>query len=283
MEFWAWRAPRIPDGLRSTALAKWGLALCLALCLGWLCLIVGCSAEKKEDVQLMEQARQAYAAGHFFKAEQLFESYLQTSPQGKHRWDAWSRLLDIALMHDQWRQAASYLEAMHLEFGDSPARALELLKRLAEVYESRQQWDQSLEIYKKIQLLENIDPALLTKTHWKKAKLYLRKHEYDLSRQAAQECIALNPEPDMHGECLYVMAQADSYMHNWEQARQSLQEIMQMDGVSAERKAVGGLLLADIFERAGKIEEAADVLKSIRDDYPNPLVVDARLKFLQKK
>jgi len=40
-------------------------------------------------------ARESYSAGYFLEAETAYERYLQSDPQGKHRLEAWTRLVEI--------------------------------------------------------------------------------------------------------------------------------------------------------------------------------------------
>ena len=72
------------------------LAVCLALffCAG---LFSGCTDEPARPADGLHEARQAFARKEFLDAERQYELYLQQHPEGTQRWEAWERLVDIAL------------------------------------------------------------------------------------------------------------------------------------------------------------------------------------------
>ncbi len=249
--------------------------------LALLCLL-GCGQEHRdtEDIQI---ARDAYTSGHFTEAERIYERYLQERPKGRYRWEAWSRLLDIARnVLDDREKAATLLDAMVLEYADDSRRSWDLLSQLAEVHEGLRRWDDAIEAWQRCLNLPNLDEAHIPVIHLRLACIYQRLHEYDLAQDALNTCAEKARDPQIKGQCLYVLAQTLGYTERLEDAKQVLRQLVELQGLDSERKALGVFLLADACEQQGQVAEAKRLFTSILNTYPNPKVVQTRLDFLEK-
>jgi len=121
-------------------------------------LFLGACSSFSQDNGSLEKANQEYAKGNYFQARRLYEQYLEFETQGKKRWEAWSKLLDIALniQHDQ-RKGTLLLEAMCLEYMGQPERYRTLLPRLAGLYADLREWEKAAEAWQKALALEGPD------------------------------------------------------------------------------------------------------------------------------
>lgn len=249
----------------------------------WLLLVLAlwaCSPAS-EDLML-QQAEQEYASGNFLRAESLYERYLEANPQGDGRWDAWERLVDISLniVGDQ-RKGSALLESAYLEYADNPERAAGILWRLAQVYTDQRHWDQALETWLKLIDLRGASQDRLWEVHWNLGKIYQFQGQYAMAKDSMLSCMELAPDDNSRSRCMYELAQAFSFLKDKEQARNWLEKLLALKDADPELRALSAYLLAELAEADGDIEKARALLESIRDSYPNPKVIDARLQHLK--
>lgn len=263
----------------------------------------GCS-RPEALLNVLDEARAAYGKGHFTEAERLYERYLQTEPNGAHRWEAWSRLLDIArgVLSDNDR-AAALLDSMFLEFGEDKDKGWELLSALATTNEAMRRWPEALENWKRCLDLPKLDPIHLPEIHLHMARLYRFQREYDVAQQSLKKCSKTAQSPQVKLECLYEWAQTIDYEHkraqaqsveapdgksgydptsNLERMKQLLEEIRSTPDLAPDRAAQTSFLLAEVYEGLGKKAEAARLLRAILSTYPNPKVIEALLENLKR-
>ena len=254
----------------------WRTALpLLALLLGLTC--AACGTNFSDN---LSEADTAYAEGNYYQAQRLYENYLQVKPQGKKRWEAWNKLLDIAvLLENDLPKAAQLLEAMLLEFAESPERESRLRLRLARTYTELAQWDKALEAWQAV-LSDEDRPMAEWEVHWNMGKVYQFQGKYAQARQSMSHCREMAATGADKARCSYDLALANSFLGQRDQARQWLEKVMAEPGASAELKALSGYQLAEILEMDGHKDEARKVLESIKDTYPNPKAVELRLKRL---
>lgn len=272
------------------------LILLLALCAG----LAGCPGQEGGD-DALASARKAYSIGHFSEAERIYQHYLQAKPKGKQRFEAWNRLVEISInVVGDYEKAAGLLNSMYLEFGDDPARAWDLLKRLATVYEQMQRLGDAIKVWRKALALPGLVPEQRGEVYLRMAALLRQQREYAQAGQVLDACVQESPPPEVTAACLYLHAQVLENMLRRAQAQTLdnkygdldvaavqqrikglLNRIRTREGVSQERKAMATFLLADLLESQGQKEQARELFASIRETYPNPMVIEARLKGLE--
>ncbi len=251
--------------------ALFALALALALLAG------ACSPSLSGD---LSEADTAYGEGNYYQAQRLYESYLQGMPQGQERWQAWNRLLDIAvLLESDLPKAAQLLEAMLLEFTEDPGRMGYLRLRLARTYTELAQWDKALEAWQAV-LFDNGRALPEWEVHWNMGKVYQFQGKYAQARESMSRCREMAATGAAQARCAYDLALANSFLGQRDQARQWLEKVMAEPEASVELRALSGYLLAEILEIDGHKDQARKVLESIKDTYPNPKAVELRLKRL---
>jgi len=230
---------------------------------------------------MLGQAEEEYAAGNYLRAESLYERYLEANPQGEERWGAWQRLTNIAMnvVGDQ-RKASALLESAYLEYADNTERAAGILWRLAQVYTDLRSWDQATETWLKLIDLRGGPADRVWEAHWNLGKIYQFQGQYAMAKDSMLSCMELAPDDASRSRCMYELAQAFSFLKNREQATSWLEKLLALEDAEPELRALGAYLLAELAEADGDIPRARELLESIRDSYPNPKVIEARLKHL---
>ena len=160
------------------------------LCLLLLVCVVACSTDNEETRELQD-VRTAYTEGFYLKARAGYEQYLQRFPQGQFRFEAWNRLLEIAVdVSGDQKRAISILEAMILEYDQDQEIAWELMNHLAELYEQNGQIMQALETRDKSLFFVGEDTQRMLITRLAIASLQRSRLEYT-SALAMPSSIAL--------------------------------------------------------------------------------------------
>lgn len=230
----------------------------------------------------LEAARDAYSKGFYLEAETGYERYLQLQPQGEFRTEAWNRLLDISLnIKGDLERSVALLDAMSLELGNDKAAAWQVMFQLGEIYDRMGKRQKSIEAFEKALMLAIDMPGETVQTQLRMARVYRSLGNYDLVMDTLMNC-SRNAQSDADkARCLYELAQSSSLINNWGMVRQSIEELLLLKGVDEEMQAMATFLLAEAYEDERRYAEAISLLKSIQDTYPNPKVVEARLKALE--
>ena len=257
------------------------LCLILALCAG---LLTACEGEPQKPADELYEARQSFSRKEFLDAERQYERYLQQNPEGPQRWEAWERLVDIALsIREDQRLATDILEAMALEYSEDQERGKESLERLGQVYESGHRWDQALSAWRRLLVFPGVSQAEQGGLHLKLAKIYQLRGQNDLAAASLRSCLDMKTGPEVNASCLYELAQVFMMNEQGEQAKIYLTELGKMPEAPLEIKVLGAFALADFEEEQGNFQKSLDIFESIKDIYPNPDAVEARIKGLRQK
>ena len=261
---------------------KIGLWTVSAICLAFVLVaaLQACDSAPKAD-PVLEAARHAYLNGYYMEAEMRYEEYLQSSPQGADRLEAWTRLLDLAVnVRSDLKKGVDLLEATLLEYGDDPDKALPLMTKLGDLYERTGNRDKAVELWQSSLGTGNLPPDVVVSIMLKMAKSYREQGYFDLAMDVYQDCARAAPDPGSKAQCLYELAQTYSFVQNFAQARATCEEVRRINGAPAEIQALATFLLAEISEYERKPSEARKLLESIQETYPNPKAVEIRLKNL---
>lgn len=244
--------------------------------------LFGCGNGASPGEQDLKNARKSFDNGFFLEAEAGYERYLQLEPQGKHRKEAWSRLLDIALnIKADLDRSVALLEAMYLEQGADKAEASDIMYRLGELYQQLGKPEKALESYEKsLRLSQNL-PERKVRAQLQLARLYRLRGSYDLVLETLDDCSRSATNTKQKARCLYELAQSYSFINSWAQVKKAVNQLLALEGASEELKAMGIFILADMYEHDHNYEKARELLLSIRDTYPNPLVIETRLDNLK--
>lgn len=260
------------------------VALVLALAAVLCTLLAACSPPGSEESTDLKHVREAYMNGFYIEAREGYERYLQRYPHGEHRLEAWERLLEIALnVKGDLDRSIVLLEAMLLEYGDKSQTAWTMMFQLAELYDQRGDRTKALDTWQKCLDLSGDDVRRRVETMLRMAAEHRVLRRYEKSLNLLQKCEELAPDGPTRARCQYEEAQTYSFMQSWGQAKEVL-EIIMADGVAdKETQALATFLLADVYEQEGDFDRARELFESIKDSYPNPKVIQIRLRNMGKR
>lgn len=226
-------------------------------------------------------ARDAYGGGYFLEAETAYERYLQSDPQGKHRLEAWTRLVEIASgVKGDLGKGVTLLETATLEYNSRPEVNWPLLFRLGELYELQGQRKKALDSWGRCldTSAGDVGKAVQAQMRMAVANRALGKH--DLAVELLALCVKQSKDVETKGRALYEMAQTLSLSWQWPKTIAILDEILALEKAPQDVKIMSAYLLADAYEAQRNIPKAREILLSLKDTYPNPEVIVARLATL---
>ena len=257
------------------------LLLALAACV---LLLTACEQDPPKPADELLEARQAFGRKEFLDAERQYERYLQQHPEGTQRWEAWERLVDIALsIRQDQRLATDILEAMALEYNEDPKLGKASLERLGQVYESGHRWEQALSAWKRLLAFPGVSKAEQGRLHLKLGKIYQLRGQNDLAVTSLRACLDMRASPEVNASCLYELAQVFMMNDQGQQAKIYLTELGKMPDAPLDVKVLGAFALGDFEEEQGNFQKSLDIFESIKTIYPNPDAVEERIKGLRQK
>ncbi|MDR3639926.1 MAG: tetratricopeptide repeat protein [Humidesulfovibrio sp.] len=241
----------------------------------------GASSGPAEDLEI---ARQAYSSGYFLEAETAYERYLQSDPQGKHRLEAWTRLVDICSgVKGDPDKAITLLETATLEYASRPKDNWPLLFRLGELYEQRGQRKKALDAWGRCLDTAGDDKAKAVQAQMRMAIADRALGKADLAEDLLNQCIHQAKDDESKSRAMYELAQTYSLAWNWPKTKSIVEEILAMEKAPQDVKVMSTFLLADVYEAERNLPKARELLTSLKDTYPNPEVIISRLASLGQR
>ncbi|HWR03670.1 MAG TPA: tetratricopeptide repeat protein [Humidesulfovibrio sp.] len=223
-------------------------------------------------------AREAYSGGYFLEAETAYERYLQSDPQGKYRLEAWTRLVEIcAGMKGDPDKAVTLLETATLEYGARPKDNWPLLFRLGELYEQQGQRKKALDAWGRCLDTAGGDTAKTVQAQMRMAIADRALGKADLAVDLLTQSIKQAPDMDTKSRAMYELAQTYGMSWNWPKAKGILEEILAAEKTPQDVRVMSTYLLADAYEAERNLPKARELLLSLKETYPNPEVIIARL------
>lgn len=224
--------------------------------------------------------REALAAGQYGLAEGLFARYLQEQPFGQDRWEAWSRLTELAQgVRGDDKRAAECLEAMRFEFGADRDRAWIVLGGLGRQYVRLRDWNRAAEVLDKRLAFADRSPEDLAEVRLALIRARQAGRNLDQALALAQDCRASESDPARRADCALETARTLLLMNRPDQAGPVLAELVA--AAPPEPRASAGMLLSDIRRQQGDKAGARAALTAILPLHPNPDAVRIRLKALE--
>jgi tetratricopeptide (TPR) repeat protein len=244
----------------------------------------GCLEAKKETPSDLEEARRAMMTRDYLEAEKSFERYLRRTPQGSDRWEVWNCLVDLALSVRNDRKAAiELLEAMLIEYADSPARKRIISSRLAEQCRLARNYERALALWSAIAEDKSVDVVERARVCRNLASVYLRRLEFELAKESLGYCLAFDLPDAVRANCLYDLAQTYVGIGDLDKAITSFRSVLALGDIPGSERTLAVFMLADTLDQKGASAEALKLFTSISEDYPNPKVVEQRIAFLKNK
>lgn len=245
-------------------------------------LVSGCMQSETEDV--LSKARKAFINQEYTEAERFYQRYLRDNDNGVERWKVWNRLVEITgTVRGNKNKAIELLDAMLLEYSGDSARYRRILISKGEMFIESGLWSESTVAWSQLLSAPEVTIDEEATAYANLGKAYLMRGDYGLAVDAFKDCRELEYDnPEHKQDCIYDLSQAYAYLGNYIEAEQNLNNLLQYEGVEVTLMARAKLLLADLYEQQEKPRKAITLLQEIRDTYPNPRVVEFRLKNLQK-
>lgn len=245
-------------------------------------LVSGCTQPETEDV--LSRARKAFINKEYTDAEQGYQRYLRENDNGAERWRVWNRLVEISgTVRGNKSRAIELLDAMLLEYSGEPARYRKILINKGTMLIELGLWSDAVTAWSQLLSAPGVLIEEEANAYANLGKAYLMRGEYGLAVDAFKDCRELDYNDETHKQlCIYELAQAYAYLGNHLEVEQNLNVLLQYETVEVTLMARAKLLLADIYEQQEQPEKAIAMLKEIQDTYPNPRVVEFRLKNLQR-
>lgn len=248
-------------------------------------LLAGCDQGAPAGSELdLKIAREAYQSGYFLEAETAYERYLQSDPQGKHRLEAWTRLVEIcAGVKGDLDKAVTLLEAATLELNSRPKDNWPLLYRLGELYEQQGQRKKSLDAWGRCLDTAGGDTNRIVQAQMRLALADRALGKSDMAVDLLTRSVQQAPDADTKARAMYELAQTHAMSWNWNKAKALLEEILATEKAPQDVKTMSAFLLADAYESEHNLPKAKELLISLKDSYPNPEVIMARLASLGQR
>lgn len=251
----------------------------ITLLLAFLC--AGCERSMIVSDDL-EEARIAIQAHNWTLAERLLERYLRLQFDADKRWDAWQRLLDVAVSAGtEYRTLLEYLEAMLHEYADNDQRAKIILFRMGELNENVRRFDSAVDVWSTYIDLQGLSEAEAVTAHRRLARLHFRFRRFEVGEDVLQGCLALAMADIAKAYCLYDLADMNIARERWEEATALALQLLELD-IDPVLRGLTAYLLGDALEQQNKLHDALDYFEQARAHYPNAWVVEARIVYLKK-
>ena len=230
----------------------------------------------------MREAHAALMQRDYIEAEKSCERYLRRSPEGVHRWDAWNRLLDIAVnvRHDR-KAAMELLEAMLIEFAADTVKKRSIHMQLADMCRLERRYGRALALWTAVVDDKEAPVVERAEAYRRLGEVYLRRLEFELAKEALSYALALDIPAVLRGQCLYELAAVHAAMEEPGAAIKQLEAILALPEIPQAQHVLAAFTLADILEMRGQYAEALRLFTSIRTVYPNTLVVEQRIAYLK--
>lgn len=247
-------------------------------------LLSGCFDSRQEVADDLADARKAMMTRDFLEAEKSYERYLRRSPDGSARWEVWNSLVNLALSVRNDRKAGiELLEAMLIEYEGEAVKRRNISMRLAEQYRLSRKYDRAVFLWSSVaedKMADNIERAQACRNL---AHVYLRRLEFELSKQSLGYCLELKIPNAVRAECLYDLAQTYVGMEELDNAITELRAVLALTDIAESTRTLSIFMLADALDQQGNTAEVLQLFNSITDTYPNRKVVEQRIAFLDTK
>ena len=167
-------------------------------------------------------------------------------------------------------------------FGMDGDKAREVLVRLGGLLETARRWDRAADVWRKLMEVPDLPGDENARAHRRLGRIHASRREFGIAEDVLQQCLQLKATEARRAECLYDLADVQMSMEHFARGADLARQILAMPGADKELKALAGFLLGDALEQQGKTAEALVVFESVRETYPNEMVVDTRIRQLRK-
>jgi tetratricopeptide (TPR) repeat protein len=258
----------------------------------------GCPDKRGDEPDDLSLGREHMLNRDFMEAEKSFERYLRVNTNGKYRWEAWNELVELALnvRHDR-NAAIELLLAMRQEYetllesgsvAADPAQTEQLrshrrliLDRLAYQYEQSRHYEGALDLWGSLIKDPEAPPLQKAESLRNLARIYLRRLEFESSRDVLALCAEMEIPQSAKFECQYDLADLYMIMGDMDAGIRTLRGLLEQGNMDDDKRVLSIFMLADALEQQGNRESALGLFETIRFSYPNARVVETRIEYLK--
>lgn len=234
----------------------------------------------REGSRLSERAVRMWEQGRYNEAARAFVSLSEVRPDSRVGEQAlfWAANLYHYYLQDLER-AAQYYQELTVRFPDG-RYYYDAKEQLAELYEQEPEWQHlALQLYQQLVLADR-----LADRHpyfqYQIARINMEMGKLDQARLALRDLLERFPQSEYAPEGYYLVGFSYYLEKRFELALAVLRK-------TAERFADRPIskraefLRADTLEEQGRMKEALAVFTELREDYPNPEIVQRRIRALE--
>ncbi len=210
--------------------------------------------------------------------------YLRHSPEGEHRWEVWNRMLKICLRDGADRDLGlQVLEAMAEEFADEPVRLREVLLRQAEEEEKLRRLAEAARTWTRLLALPDATADEVVDWSSRLGRVRFLQRDFFAAEETLTACVGrLLPDPRA-AACLLDLGALYRAQEKPEKAAETIRRALELPGISEEARGRAIFDLADVEYQLAHYDEARRLFESIRSTYPNPLVIETRLRMIDER
>ena len=284
---WGKSFPPAAGGIFSlpAALAGWCRALPRLFVLGCVVLLCACTVEHNDpEREDLFQAELALKERDLGDAEMFLERYLRKNADGARRWEVWNKLLEISLnIRQDASTAMEYLEIMLDEFAADPPKRRSIQMQLAGLAKGAQAHSRAVTLWEALAADPDTPAEDRAIVYKELSGAYLRRLEFTEATDVLGLCLDLDIAPETKAGCLYALAETRMLTGELPESEKALRDLLALEGMAETRRISAIFMLADVEEQQDRLDEALELLESIRDSYPNTSVVQLRLQTLKEK
>lgn len=227
------------------------------------------------------EAQDYLKAQSFEKAISSYEKILQKKPSKQIQLKIEYQLGDIysIYLNEYEKSLVHYKKFLNLT--EDPRIQVSAIEKIALInFENLKNYKEALNYYKK---LINFDPPLEKSDYYRfkysEAKFYLKdyKDSADYFKRLSQE-----GKGEYSIQSFYYLGLIDFYQEKWELAINSWFEYLKREK-RKDRIVQTKFLIANAYESAEELKKAYNIYYSIVGEYPNPEIIQNRLKSLYER
>lgn len=242
----------------------------------------GCREKGDVETSSVVAARSAFIEGEYLRAEEGYETYLQSYPNGKYRLEAWERLADISqYVRNAPAKTIKLLESSLLEYGGDPESVSRILLRAARMRTALKEYDKAGGLYAKLLEIAALPQALRVDIVLEYAHSRLEAHDEARALALVQQAAATPLAPELAARVSLELGLLRLRLGQQLEAESLLREVYAKTDSPQALRARAGFALASLLQEKRETGEAVKILESLRTLYPNPQVIEEQLKALE--
>lgn len=230
----------------------------------------------------LEAANKAYVERNLTLTERLLERYLREEKNADKRWEAWLLLLKTVNANNQEaRVSLEFLDTMLDEYENDQSRLPFILSQMGKYNELLRHYDHAADAWSAYVDLGELGDNERVEGYRHLAAMQFGQRHFEAGEETLQQCLALPLSDHDKIRCMLDLADENMARERWEEVSDLCQQIFDSEP-DQTIFGLAGYLRGDALEQMGRKDEALAQFEAVRDSYPNPAVIDNRIKHLEK-